>query len=485
MADAAREPPPPPEPLASSSSGSDPGPSSSQIGKEGADGSSGSANGGGSSSDISFLTQSTLTEGLDVGNILLDANDDDPSQGRRSGRLKVGPGGKSGGYFNTNYDENSLHMLKCDPFGKEQPGSGLPGAQPFGVTIDPLVLATMDFHSHLLSTEIIGFLGGHWDAKSRMLHLREAFPCRSIQADTGSVHVELDPLAEVQVRQAIEGRQMQVVGWYHSHPVFAPQPSIRDVQNQANYQNLFHDDKSNLFPFVGTRALLLFTLFTPLSTPFLLPCYLTLSHTHPPHLHPPPPPSFLPSNTGMIISPYDTRLSSFSSTMTMFYVEQDASIGGGRPKRVSYVPHSLPPPLGANGKLMSPQRGSNGATQCLKVELPPSLLGAHRTPLMELPPDYRRYWEEQLRITCRTLCALIHYYKETKQRTQLKAAWRKKSKGGGAASGAGAGGAPVSKLEKLARSVRGRLVEAFSPERVDPLLAAVVECIETTWVGKA
>ena len=104
---------------------------------------------------------------------------------------------------------------------------------------------------------------------------------------------------------------------------------------------------------------------------------------------------------------------------------------------------------------------------------------------MELPPDYRRYWEEQLRITCRTLCALIHYYKETKQRTQLKAAWRKKSKGGGAASGAGAGGAPVSKLEKLARSVRGRLVEAFSPERVDPLLAAVVECIETTWVGKA
>ena len=71
--------------------------------------------------------------------------------------------------------------------------------------------------------------------------LSEAFPCRSIQADTGSVHVELDPLAEVQVRAAIEGRRMQVVGWYHSHPVFAPQPSIRDVQNQTNYQYLFHD----------------------------------------------------------------------------------------------------------------------------------------------------------------------------------------------------------------------------------------------------
>ena len=55
------------------------------------------------------------------------------------------------------------------------------------------------------------------------------------------------------MRQAIEGRQMQVVGWYHSHPVFAPQPSIRDVQNQTNYQYLFHDPSVNLMPFVGTR----------------------------------------------------------------------------------------------------------------------------------------------------------------------------------------------------------------------------------------
>ena len=70
------------------------------------------------------------------------------------------------------------------------------------------------------------------------------------------------------------------------------------------------------------------------------------------------------------------------------------------------------------------------------------------------------------------------------RRTQLKAAWRKKPKGH-AANAAGASTAAVSKLEKLIKSVRGRLVEAFSQERVDPLLAAVVECIETTWVGKA
>mmetsp|Transcript_11959 Transcript_11959/g.27316 ORF Transcript_11959/g.27316 Transcript_11959/m.27316 type:complete len:92 (-) Transcript_11959:9-284(-) len=81
-----------------------------------------------------------------------------------------------------------------------------------------------------LSCEIIGFFGGSWDAKARQLHLTEAFPCRSLASASGAIHVELDPLAEVQVRQAIENRSMRVVGWYHSHPVFAPQPSIRDVQ---------------------------------------------------------------------------------------------------------------------------------------------------------------------------------------------------------------------------------------------------------------
>ena len=54
-------------------------------------------------------------------------------------------------------------------------------------------------------------------SSQRLLHLREAFPCRSIANDTGSVHVELDPLAEVQVRARadrgapLQGSRMQVL----------------------------------------------------------------------------------------------------------------------------------------------------------------------------------------------------------------------------------------------------------------------------------
>lgn len=31
----------------------------------------------------------------------------------------------------------------------------------------------------------------------------------------------------------------QVVGWYHSHPTFVPNPSLRDLETQAKYQELF------------------------------------------------------------------------------------------------------------------------------------------------------------------------------------------------------------------------------------------------------
>lgn len=37
----------------------------------------------------------------------------------------------------------------------------------------------MDFHSYLAHTEIIGLLGGRFDAKSRELIVESVFPCHS------------------------------------------------------------------------------------------------------------------------------------------------------------------------------------------------------------------------------------------------------------------------------------------------------------------
>ena len=249
---------------------------------------------------------------------------------------------------------------------------------------------------------------------------------------------------------------MQVVGWYHSHPVFAPQPSIRDVQNQANYQYLFHDASVNLMPFIG-----------------------------------------------VIVSPYDTRLSSSSSSMTMFYVEPNANVAGGAPKRITYCVHSLHPPpetaastaiddggesrpAAVGGRTAAATAidapGARGASSrgVVGVTLPRQahIASQPRVRLMSLGPEASRYWTCALHTTCRTLCAPVYYYKSHRSRTQLKAAWRKKQRGAG-----GDGAPPSTKLDKLARSVRGRLVESFSAECIDLLLAAVIECIEVHWVS--
>ena len=306
-------------------------------------------------------------------------------------------------YFNAGSADgsDSLNMLTCGSFVDGEPGSGLPGSQPFSVTVEPAVLAVLDFHAHLLSSEIIGFLGGEWDSARRRLHVKEAFPCRSLAQET--IHVELDPLAEVEVRAAIEERNMRVVGWYHSHPTFVPQPSMRDVQNQNNYQTLFIDQASNLMPFIG-----------------------------------------------VIVSPFDARTPSPSSPITIFYVDRSGtSASSGTPKSCHFTCR---------------KSGGSGAS-------PPSVLGGGGDDEQDggdRPPV-------ALRATCRVLCALVHYYKKTRTRTMLQAAWRPRLPK------TALGDAPNSKLEKLRRSVRGRLVNAFSQAVVDRAMTSVVETIEAEW----
>jgi hypothetical protein len=61
-------------------------------------------------------------------------------------------------------------MIKCEPFcGK--PGSGVAGCQPFEMKMHSNVLVAMDFHAHLMTTEVIGFLAGKWNKEERSKYL--------------------------------------------------------------------------------------------------------------------------------------------------------------------------------------------------------------------------------------------------------------------------------------------------------------------------
>ena len=116
---------------------------------------------------------------------------------------------------------------------EEPPGS----VQPFAVHVHPDVAFVCDFHAHLADSEIIGLLGGYWDRDNRTIFIQAPFPCRSTErADDGATDVEMDPASEIAIRDIIASHGMQVVGWYHSHPKFQPDPSVTDIVNQKNYQ---------------------------------------------------------------------------------------------------------------------------------------------------------------------------------------------------------------------------------------------------------
>jgi len=130
---------------------------------------------------------------------------------------------------------------------------GKEGSQPFHLQVDNIAFIIMDFHAHLTQMEIIGFLGGYWKPEERTIIVLEAFPCRSLShsGDDRSFSVEMDPESEVEIRKDIEERGLRVVGWYHSHPTFRPNPSVRDLTNQQSYQTLFRDHRNRIEPFVG------------------------------------------------------------------------------------------------------------------------------------------------------------------------------------------------------------------------------------------
>lgn len=145
------------------------------------------------------------------------------------------------------------HLLVAPQRYGESFGAGAHESQPFDIKVHPQVGFLTDIHGHLCEAEVIGLLAGKWDAINRVLYIQAPFPCASTERteDNGATDVELDPVAELQVREEIHAMDMLVVGWYHSHPRFKPDPSVTDIRNQQQYQHLMRDEQTGISPFVG------------------------------------------------------------------------------------------------------------------------------------------------------------------------------------------------------------------------------------------
>ncbi|RXM30569.1 Histone H2A deubiquitinase MYSM1 [Acipenser ruthenus] len=121
-----------------------------------------------------------------------------------------------------------FQLIPCQAFGDEK-------QEPFQVRVSGEALVVMDMHAHVSMAEVIGLLGGGYSEGERVLEICVAEPCNSLS--TG-LQCEMDPVSQTQASEALAGRGYSVVGWYHSHPAFDPNPSLRDIDTQAKFQML-------------------------------------------------------------------------------------------------------------------------------------------------------------------------------------------------------------------------------------------------------
>lgn len=143
---------------------------------------------------------------------------------------------------------DSIQLVECEEFASQDQKGIL---QPFTIDVAAEAMLLMDFHAHLSEFEIIGLLAGSWDGEKRHLTIIEAIPCERAEGSCGRTSVELDPASEVNARSEMVKKGLISTGWYHSHPVFSATPSLKDIENQRNYQTLFRCEDTKVEPFVG------------------------------------------------------------------------------------------------------------------------------------------------------------------------------------------------------------------------------------------
>ncbi|OXB64558.1 hypothetical protein ASZ78_016010 [Callipepla squamata] len=162
---------------------------------------------------------------------------------REEEKLKPPKASKGSRQIKSSFDP--FQLIPCCLFTEEK-------QEPFQVKVSSEALLIMDLekwcsfnfsnclisfqHSHVSMAEVIGLLGGRYSEADKVVEVCAAEPCNSLS--TG-LQCEMDPVSQTQASETLAARGYSVIGWYHSHPAFDPNPSIRDIDTQAKYQSYF------------------------------------------------------------------------------------------------------------------------------------------------------------------------------------------------------------------------------------------------------
>ncbi|KAK7889322.1 hypothetical protein WMY93_024882 [Mugilogobius chulae] len=129
-------------------------------------------------------------------------------------------------------------LIPCRSFGDDV-------QEPFQIIVCAETLLIMDLHAHVSRGEVIGLLGGTYNEEEKILKVCVAEPCNSVS--TG-LQCEMDPVSQTLACDILSSLGYSVVGWYHSHPSFHPNPSVRDIHTQDQFQSYFSRGGA---PFIG------------------------------------------------------------------------------------------------------------------------------------------------------------------------------------------------------------------------------------------
>uniref|UniRef100_A0A3B4AVN2 MPN domain-containing protein n=1 Tax=Periophthalmus magnuspinnatus TaxID=409849 RepID=A0A3B4AVN2_9GOBI len=110
----------------------------------------------------------------------------------------------------------------------------------------PAFQCSCDFHCHLTTSEVVGYLGGRWDTNTQLLTVLRAFPCRTRLADKESASA-----VEEEICQNLFMRGLSLVGWYHSHPRGPALPSLQDIDSQMDHQLRLQGSNNGFQPCLG------------------------------------------------------------------------------------------------------------------------------------------------------------------------------------------------------------------------------------------
>ncbi|KAM4641137.1 deubiquitinase MYSM1 [Discoglossus pictus] len=146
---------------------------------------------------------------------------------RREEKIKPSKCSKGSRSVKSSFDP--FQLIPCALYSEEK-------REPFRVKVSAEALLILDLHAHISMAEVIGLLGGRYSESDRVVEICTAEPCNSLS--TG-LQCEMDPVSQTQASEALAGQGYSVIGWYHSHPAFDPNPSIRDIDTQAKYQSYF------------------------------------------------------------------------------------------------------------------------------------------------------------------------------------------------------------------------------------------------------